>query len=64
MIFTDRNGWILGDSDFELTVVDEHWDENEAPLKIENENNIDYQKDHEEFHPNQEDQPIQQPVKV
>ena len=38
---------------------------NEAPLKIENENYIDYQDDQDEVHPDQEDQTIiQQPIKL
>ena len=39
-------------------------DENKAPINIENVNYLDYQEDQEEFHPDQEDQNIQQPVKV
>ena len=40
-------------------------DENETPVKIENKNNLDYQEDQEEVHPEQEDQTIiQQPIKV
>ena len=34
------------------------------PINIENENYLDYQEDQEEFHPDQKDQNIQQPVKV
>ena len=43
---------------------DKNGDENDYPLKIENENDLDYQEDQEEVHPEQEDQTIiQQPIK-
>ena len=45
MIFTDPKGRIIGDGDVELTGVDGDGDENEAPLKIENKKNIDYQEE-------------------
>ena len=45
LVFTCFNGRIIGDGDVEITGVDRDWDgdENEAPLKIENENYLDYQ---------------------
>ena len=39
-------------------------DENESPLKIENENDLNYLEDQEEVHTDKEDQTIQQSVKV
>ena len=42
LVITDCKGWIIGDGDVELTGMDGNGDENEAPLKIENE---DYQED-------------------
>ena len=64
MVSTDHKGQLIGDGDGNLTGVDGDGDENEAPINIENENNLNYQEDQEEFHTNQEDQTIQQPVKV
>ena len=64
MVSTDHKGKLIGYGDGNLTGLDGDGDENEAPINIENGNHIDYQEDQEEFHPNQEDQTIQQPVKV
>ena len=64
MVYTYHKGQLIGYGDVKLTGVDGDGDENEAPIKIENVNYLDYQEDHEEFHPNKEDQIIQQPVKV
>ena len=66
MVSTDHKGQLIGDGDVKLTGVDGDGDgdENKAPINIENVNYLDYQEDHEEFHPNKEDQIIQQPVKV
>ena len=65
LVFTDSKGRLIRDSDVELTGVDMDGDENETPVKIENKNNLDYQEDQEEVHPEQEDQTIiQQPIKV
>ena len=61
LVSTTNKGQLIGDGDGNLTGVDGDGDENEAPINNENENHLDYQ---EEFHPNQEDQTIQQPVKV
>ena len=61
MVSTNQRGQLIGDGDGNITGVDGDGDENEAPINIENENHLDYQ---EEFHPNQEDQTIQHPVKV
>ena len=44
--------------------MDGDWDENEAPLKIENENDLDYQEYQEEFHTEQRDQTIKKTVKL
>ena len=46
LVFTDRKGQIIGDNDVYLTGVD--GDENQAPLQIENENDIEYKQDQEE----------------
>ena len=43
LAFSDRKGRLIADGDVELTGVD--GDEKEASLKIENENDIDYQED-------------------
>ena len=64
LVFSDRKGRLIWYGDVDTTGVDGGGDENKAPLKIENENNLDYQEDQEEIHPEQEDQPIQQTVKV
>ena len=66
MVSTDHKGQLIGDGDVKLTGVDGDGDgdENKAPINIENVNYLDYQEDQEEFHPDQEDQNIQQPVKV
>ena len=64
LVFTDHKVQIIGYGDVELTGMDGYGDENEAPLNIKNENNLDYQEDQEYFHPDQEDQTIQQTVKV
>ena len=61
MVSTNHKGQLIGDGDDNITGVDGDGDENEAPINIENENHLDYQ---EEFHPNQEDETIQQTVKV
>ena len=42
-LFTDHKVQIIGDGDVELTGVDGDGDENEAPIKIENNNGIDYE---------------------
>ena len=47
LVFTDSKGQIIGDGDVELAGVDKDGDENKAPPKIENENDLDYQKDQE-----------------
>ena len=64
MVFTDCKGQLIRDGDLEITVVD--GDENEAPLlNIDNNNdNINDQQYQEEVNIEQEDQTIQQPVKV
>ena len=54
LLFNDPKGWIIGDGNVELTGVDGYGDENEAPLKIENENDLDSQEDQEEVHTDQE----------
>ena len=64
MKFTYCKGWLIGDGDVELTWVDGYGYENEAPLKIEYENLLDYPDDQEEVYPKQDYQTIQQPVKV
>ena len=66
MVSTDHKVQLIGDGDGNLTGVDGDGDgdENEAPINIENESHLDYQDDQEEFHTNQEDQTIQQPVKI
>ena len=58
MIFTHRKGRLIGDGDVGIKGVDGDGDENEASLKIENENYLKYQEDQEEFYPKQEDQTI------
>ena len=58
MVFTGRNGWTIEDGDVEFTEVDGDGDENEAPLKYLNENDLDYQEDQEKVHLDQEDQNI------
>ena len=60
--FTDRKGQIIGYGDVQLTGVD--WDgyENEALLKIENKNDLNYQEDQQEVHTDQEYQTIIQQV--
>ena len=60
MVFANRKCWVVGVDDVKLTGVDGDC----APLKLENENYLDYQGYQEEVHPNQEEQTIQQPVKV
>ena len=64
LVFTDRMGRIIGDGDAETKGLD--GDENEAPLiKIDKKkDNLDNKGDQEEVHPEQEEQTIQQPVKV
>ena len=64
MVSTNHRGQLIRDGDGNLTGLDGDGDENETPINIENENHLDYQEDQEEFHPNQEAQTIQQPVKV
>ena len=65
MVFTNCKGLIIVDGDVNLTSVDGDGDENKSPLKIENKNDIDYQEDQEEVHPNQGDQKIiQKPVRL
>ena len=65
MVFTACKRQIIGDSDVELIGVNGDGDENEVALKIENENNLDYQEDQEEVNPKQEDQTIiGQPIKL
>ena len=44
LIFTDCRGQLTGDGDVEITGVERGGDENEAPLNIENENDLDYQE--------------------
>ena len=61
LVYTNHKGQLIGDGDGNITGVDEDGDENEAPINIENENRLDYQQ---ELYLNQEDQTIQQPVKV
>ena len=63
-LFNDHRGQIIGYDGVEITGVDR--DENDAPLpKVENEkDNIYDQEDQEEVYPEQEDQNIQQPLKV
>ena len=53
LVFTDCKGRIIGDGYVDLTVLNRGGDEHEAPLKIENENNLNYQEDQEEVHPKQ-----------
>ena len=43
LVFTDCKGVIIGYGDVELTEVNIYGDKNEAPLKIENKNDLDYQ---------------------
>ena len=64
MLFTYRKGCIIGVADVYIIGVDGGGDENEAPLNIENKNDLNYQEDQWEIHPNQEYQTIQQPVKL
>ena len=64
LVFTDWKGRLIGDGDVYLIGLDGDGDENEAPLKFGNENDLDYQKDQEEVHPNKGDQTTQQPVNV
>ena len=58
LVFTDNKAQLIGYGDLNLTGLYGDGYENEIPLKIENENNIDYQEDQEEFHANQEDQKL------
>ena len=65
LVFTDCKGRIIRYGDVEITGVDRDGDKNDVQLKIVNKNDIDYQEDQEEFHPEQENQNIiQQTVKV
>ena len=43
LVFTDHRGLIIGDGDVDLTGLDRSGGENEAPLKIGNKNDLDYQ---------------------
>ena len=43
LIFTDCKGQLIGDGDVKITGLYGDGDENEAPLKIENENDLNYQ---------------------
>ena len=54
LVFTDGKGRIIVGGDVDLTGVEGDENENQAPLKIENENDLDYQEDQEEFLPKQE----------
>ena len=62
LVFTDQKGRLIEDSGFELTGVD--GEENEAPLQIENKNDIYHQEYLEEVHTEQEDLIFQQTIKV
>ena len=62
LIFTHRKGRLIGDGDVRIKGVD--GDENEAPLKFDNGNNLGYQEYQEELHPDQYDQTIQRLIKV
>ena len=62
LVFTDRKGRLIGDGDVNLTGVDR--DENEAQLQIQNKNDPNYQEDQEKVRTEQEEQTIQQPIKV
>ena len=62
LVFIDCRGQIIGDGYFELTWVDGYGDENEAPLKVENKDDLGYKEDQEEVHPEQEDQTIIKPI--
>ena len=62
MVFTDIKDQLVGDGGVELTGLD--GDENEAPLKFDNENHLGYQEYQEELHPDQYDQTIQRLIKV
>ena len=50
MLFTDQKGRRVGYGDVDPTGVDVGGDKDEAPLKNENENDLKYQEDQEEFH--------------
>ena len=58
LVFTDCKVRIIGDGDAELTGVYGDGYEQETPLKIENENDLEYQDYQKEVHPDQEDQTI------
>ena len=65
LVLTDCKIRIVGDGDVDIIFVDGHGDLNEAPLKNENEYDLNYQEDQEEVHHEQEEKTIiQQPVKV
>ena len=64
LVFTDCKARLIGYGDVKLSGVYVDRDEDEAPLKIETENNIYYQEYQEEVHPEQEGKTIQQPIKV
>ena len=64
LVFIDRKGQLIGYGDVDLTGLDGGGDKNEAPIKIENENDLDYQDNQEDIHPYQEEQTIWQTVKV
>ena len=55
LVFTSHKGRLIGDGDVDLTGVDGDGDENEAPLKVEDKNDLYNQKDQEMIHPKQED---------
>ena len=59
LVFTYNKGRLIGDGDFDITVVDGGGDENEVQLKIENDNDLDYQENQEDFHHDNKYQTIQ-----
>ena len=59
LVFTYNKGRLIGDGDFDITVVDGGGDENEVQLKIENDNDLAYQENQEDFHHDNKYQTIQ-----
>ena len=53
LLFTDSRGQIFGYGDVDITGVDVYGDENEVPLKTESANDLEYQEEKEELHPDQ-----------
>ena len=63
MVFTDWKVRLIEDGDAKIIGVDGGGDENEDPLKIENENYFDYKEDKKEVYHKQEYQNNQLPIK-